>query len=61
MKTLTGDSQNDYRIIPAEHLYRAVPLKAGTHHFKVYFESPAFGMGWKVTLGSFAGYMGLCG
>jgi hypothetical protein len=44
--------QQEYEIMPANHALRAIPLKAGTHHFKLEFMPDAFRYGkWATFVG----------
>ncbi len=54
---LTGSSQTDYELIPANYVLRGVPLAAGTHRLRIEYRPAAFVVGKWVSLTALAAYL----
>jgi hypothetical protein len=46
-----------YRVVPADHTLRAIPLPAGTHHLRVEYRPSLLGLGAWLSVGSLAVYV----
>jgi len=58
-EALAGSVQSRYEVLPANYALRAVPLKAGTHRFRMEYRSPFFEAGvWISAVGAIV-YIGL--
>jgi hypothetical protein len=55
---LPGSVQQDYHLMPADYILRAVPLTAGHHHLKIVYAPPAFTIGVGVSLAAWALWVG---
>jgi len=58
-KPLPGSIQSKYEVMPADYAFRAVPLSAGRHRFRMEYRSPAFTIGMWVSIVSLAAYAGI--
>lgn len=56
---LPGSSQQQYELLPANYVLRAVPLAAGHHVFKMEYAPAAFTIGKWITIVSLTGYLAL--
>ena len=44
-KALPGSVQSDYQVLPADYILKAIPLKAGRHQFRLFYQPQAFIIG----------------
>lgn len=51
---LPGSTQTTYKLLPANHAIRAIPLAAGTHRLRIEYSPTGFGLGIALTVVSFA-------
>jgi hypothetical protein len=49
-RSLAGSVQETYRLLPADYALMAVPLSAGTHHFRIEYASASFRVGAWISL-----------
>jgi len=59
-EALPASSQSEYKIMPANYVLRAVPLKTGHHHFKMEYKPSAFVIGKWISIIFLAAYISLC-
>ena len=53
-KALAGSVQSEYQVMPANYILKAIPLKAGHHQFRIFYQPQAFIIGaWVSTLSLF--------
>jgi uncharacterized membrane protein YfhO len=55
---LAGSSQQNYEILPADYILRAIPLAAGHHHLLVEYAPPSFQTGRAISLAAFVLWIG---
>jgi len=56
---LEGSSQQEYNLMPADYILRAVPLAAGHHHLRVVYAQPSFPIGVALSAVAWATWLGL--
>ncbi len=54
---LAADAQQTYAVMPADHILRAIPLAAGTHHLRVEYRPAAFVAGAWITTAALGAYV----
>jgi hypothetical protein len=57
---LPGSVQQDYHVMPADYILRAVPLMAGHHHLRIVYAPPSFPIGLGLSLAAWTLWLGLC-
>ncbi|MCY2929135.1 MAG: hypothetical protein NTV86_06495 [Planctomycetota bacterium] len=57
---LPGSTQSSYHVMPADYAFRAVPLSAGKHRFRVEYAPAGFAAGKWISLASLAAFLGAC-
>ncbi len=60
-KALPGSTQNDYTVMPANYVLRAVPLSVGHHVFRMEYLPAGFVFGKWISIISLVGFLGLVG
>jgi hypothetical protein len=58
-EALPGSVQQDYRLMPADYILRAVPLMAGHHHLRIIYAPPSFPIGIGLSVAAWAVWLGL--
>ena len=58
-RALPGSDQQDYELLPADHVLRAVPLRVGHHLLRLEYHPPGFVAGLMVSGLAWAGWIGL--
>jgi uncharacterized membrane protein YfhO len=58
-EALPGSAQQDYHLMPADYILRAVPLTAGHHHLRIVYAPPSFPIGLGISTAAWALWMGL--
>jgi hypothetical protein len=61
IRSLVESTQDNYKILPANYILRAVPLSAGYHRFIMEYRPPLFNIGKWLTLISLSFYVLICG
>jgi uncharacterized membrane protein YfhO len=56
-QSLSGSSQENYDIVPANYVLQAVPLAGGHHHFRLQYVPPGFLLGKWVSIVSLCTYL----
>lgn len=59
-EALPGSVQSDYQLLPADYILRAIPLKAGRHSLRIFYQPRAFVVGAWVSCLSLAALFGGC-
>jgi hypothetical protein len=59
VRALSPGPQDSYQVMPADYALRAVPLKAGSHHFVVEYSPGAFRIGRVISAGSWLVFLGV--
>ncbi|MDD5351053.1 MAG: hypothetical protein PHQ12_12645 [Chthoniobacteraceae bacterium] len=55
---LPGSAQQQYDVLPANYVLRAVPLAAGHHHLRMEYAPPAFTQGMRISLVAWILFLG---
>jgi hypothetical protein len=58
-ESLPGSVQQDYHLMPADYILRAVPLMAGHHHLRIVYAPPSFPIGLGLSMAAWALWLGL--
>jgi uncharacterized membrane protein YfhO len=56
-----GSAQAEYRVMPADYTFMAIPLSAGVHDFRLEYSPKGWRYGRWISLASLAGYLAVAG